>query len=70
MNTSVYHTNLCFQCLASRAQPPHPLSVTMTLSVQISVWRCPLNNMIIMNSEWFVVNEVTPSEWVDEGMEW
>ena len=23
---------------------PHPLSVTMTLSIQISVWRCPLTN--------------------------
>ena len=23
---------------------PHPLSITMTLSIQISVWRCPLTN--------------------------
>ena len=32
--------------LTSRPRPPHPLSVTMTLSVQIIVWRCPLNKPV------------------------
>ena len=41
---------LPFQCLASGTQP-HPLRITMTLSVQISVWRCPLIAKIIINAK-------------------
>ena len=35
--------------LTSRPRPPHPLSVTMTLSIQIIVWRCPLTQVTLQH---------------------
>ena len=60
MNTPVYHTNLCFfpfQCLVSRAHPPH---VTMTLSVQISVWRCSLTCILYRPLPRRLLSNITP----------